>query len=408
MEKGKTERRFLSNFKRGDVRRLLRELIRIPSHRDFDGQEKKIGEFIANWFEEKGVDVQLQEVKDGRSNVIARISGAGEAYSLMFNGHLDTVPASGMMNPFGSEVKGNKVYGRGACDMKGALAAMMSAMQVINESSVPLKGKLVFAGVIDEETSSLGTTHLIQNGPKTDFGIVGEPTNMKVAIAHKGALTLQITINGRAAHCDTPWLGTNAIEKMSKVIQTILGKAPRELERRKHKYIGSPKMHIGYITGGHPLPCTIIPDECKTIVLVGMLPGDKKESIISLFEGIIIKLQREDKEVKGKVEVLPLETMPEGYNLPFETSEDAFIVKAIRNCAKIILNSDPGITGFPYWCDASILSYAGIQTVIFGPGNEICGPHSDIEYIPTEDVINAAKIYALTALKVCNHERTQV
>lgn len=401
------EKGVLSRIKSEDVIRLSQELIKIPSHRDYEGQERQIGEFIADKLERVGAEASLQRVVDERFNVIARISGEGNGYSLMLTGHLDTVPPNKMeMDPFAGEMKEDKIYGRGASDMKGALAAMISAVRAVSESNISLKGDLLFAGVIGEETTSEGTTYLIRNGPKTDFAINGEPSNMKVVIAHKGAVLIQITVRGKAAHCDMPWLGINSIEKMSKIVLAIADEMPRELKKKKHKYAGSPTINIGSISGGG-WPYTTVPDECKIVIITGLLPDENRESIPPIYENIIRKLQNQDPTIQGKVDIIPIETIPDGYNLPFETPESAFIVKSVQNCAKRVLGTDPSLTGAPYWCDASILSYAGIQTVIFGPGDISCA-HSSLEYVPIDDLVNSASVYALTALDVCLRDKSNV
>lgn len=382
------------------VIRLSQELIKIPSHRGCEGHERRIGEFLAEELERAGLEVSLQNVIDDRFNVIARVCGEEKGQSLMLTGHLDTVPASEKQpDPFAATIRENRIYGRGASDMKGALAAMTAAMKAVSESKARLKGDLLLAGVIGEETTSEGTTHLVRNGPKTSFAINGEPTNMELIIAHKGAVLIQVAAKGKAAHCDTPWLGINSIEKMSKIVLAISEQLPRELKRKTHRLIGSPTINIGSIQGGG-WPYTTVPEDCKIVIITGLLPGEKKESVLPIYEKIVTELQREDPELQADIDVVPIETIPEAYNLPFETDESAVIVRSVENSAQKVLGRKPRVTGAGYWCDASILSYAGVQTVIFGPGEVECA-HSATEYVQIDHLLDSARIYALAALEVC-------
>jgi acetylornithine deacetylase/succinyl-diaminopimelate desuccinylase family protein len=398
------EESVFSKIKGEDVIKLTQELIRIPGHRSCDGQEKHVAEFIASTLETIGIEVSLQRVVDDRFNVIARIPGEANGPSLMLTGHTDTVPAGHMeIEPFDGAIQDNKIYGRGASDMKGSLAAMICAMQAIKESNVDLKGDLVFVGAIGEETTSEGTAYLVRNGPKTDFAINGEPTNMEVAIAHKGSVLIQVTTIGKAAHCDTPWLGINAIEKTSKIVQAIADRVPNELKQKTHKYTGPPTINIAFVSGGE-WPYTTVPDESKIVIITGLLPGESKEAIPLIYEGIIKELKTQDPNLRAKVDIVPIETIPEGYNLSFETPESSPIVKSVEQCATRVLGTRPRLVGVPYWCDASILSHAGVQTVIFGPGN-IDVAHSSVEYVPVNHLIDASRVYALAALDLCQHQK---
>ncbi|MGA2461715.1 MAG: M20 family metallopeptidase [Candidatus Bathyarchaeia archaeon] len=405
MKTEEPEKSVLSKIKSEDVISLTQQLIRIPSHRNCEGQEKQIAEFIADALETIGAEVSLQRVVNDRFNVIGKISGEADGHSLTLTGHLDTVPAGNMeIEPFAGTIRDGKIYGRGASDMKGALAAMICALRAVKESHVHLKGDLVFVGAIGEETTSEGTTYLVRNGPKTDFAINGEPTNMDLAVAHKGSVLIQITASGKAAHCDTPWLGINAVEKMSKIVQTIADRVPNELKQKTHKYTGPPTINIAYISGGE-WPYTVVPDECKIVIITGLLPEEKRESIPLLYERIIKELQTHDRELCAKVDIIPIETIPEGYNLSFEIPESSPIVKSLKHCAMRVLGTGPKLVGVPYWCDASILSYAGVQTIIFGPGN-IGVAHSSVEYVPVKDLINSSRVYALSALDICQRDRS--
>ena len=189
---------------------LIKDLIRIPSFvKGIDyGCEKDIAEFLAKRLKEAGFKVFLQEVMKDRPNVIGILQGKGNGYSLMLNGHLDTVEVNKMkINPFSGEVKNGRIYGRGAADMKGALAAMIIASEAIKELNFELKGDLIISGCVDEEGKGIGGKYLAESGLKADMAIVGEPTGLKLGIAHKGLTFIDIIAKGKAIHGSCPKLG---------------------------------------------------------------------------------------------------------------------------------------------------------------------------------------------------------
>ena len=213
----------LSQVKDEEVVNLLRDAIRVPSHKDLPHQEKEIGEFFAAWFDKHGIDVELQRVEGDRQNVIARIRGEGDGSTLMYNSHLDTKPPYNMtIEPYNPVIKDGKVYGRGSVDAKAQLTAFSCALLAIKRAGIPLKGDLIFTGVVGEEWDSKGTLHIAKNGPKADMAVIGEPTKLDVCIAHKGIIRATVTTIGKSAHSSVPHLGINAIAKMGKVINLSL------------------------------------------------------------------------------------------------------------------------------------------------------------------------------------------
>lgn len=187
--------KFKNIVKKGELTDLISELVKIPSTPDSEDYERKVAEYIHQFFQDEGIESQLIKVKDNRPNIIAKISGTGGGRSLMLTGHMDTVPAYDMdIDPFSGEIKNGRVYGRGAVDMKGPLACMMLTLVAAKRAKIELKGDLIFAGVIEEEYKSFGTEHLVKNGPKTDAAIVGEPSQLNITTGHRGLEWLEITI----------------------------------------------------------------------------------------------------------------------------------------------------------------------------------------------------------------------
>ena len=162
---------------------LVRKIVQIPSHWAQEKREKPISDYLLDYFMKAGIDAYQQEVYPGRPNVVAVLHGTGEGKSLMFNGHIDTVPPFGMEDPFGAVIKDGKMYGRGTADMKSGVATMAYAMKLLKDADVKLKGNLVYAGVIDEDAAgSEGTRYIVRNGPLTDLAIVGEPTSLQPVV----------------------------------------------------------------------------------------------------------------------------------------------------------------------------------------------------------------------------------
>lgn len=387
---------------------LLRNLIQIESHREVPGQEAKIANFISNWLENSNIKVKVREVINGRSNVIGIIKGTGDGYSLMLNGHVDTVPIyrwDSNIGPFSGEVRDGKIFGRGSSDMKGGLAAAMMAIETIQKSNVKLKGDLVLTAVIGEEGScSIGTQEIVRNGPRTDMAIVCEATNMNISIAQKGSCRIIITTQGKSAHTGTPEKGINAIMKMVDVIETLKRKLFAPLEDRKHPLLGTPKLTIAVIEGGERHD--VVPDRCQVQMSYRYLPGDTPEEMIEQISEILGGLKSQDTDLKFEVNE-PIRYLPWKYekavfkSLPMEISEDHKIVQVLENSIKSVTGDLAKIVGTPGWTDASILLNDGnIATVIYGPGG-FEQAHSSGEYVEIEQVINAAKIYLMTALNTC-------
>lgn len=381
-------------LKESSTVKLLKHLVRIPSVNPLieegDG-EKAISNFIAEWFRKtKRFEVFEQKVSNGRVNVIATLHGKGKGRSMMLNGHLDTVGTSYMtVNPFRPVTRNGRIYGRGSCDMKGSLAAMMSAVLAIADLNEPLAGDVVFTGVVDEEQGSRGMARLVKDF-RSDSAIVGEPTNLDVAVAHKGYAWLEIETFGKEAHGSVPERGIDAIEKASKLVNG-LEMLRRRYRLKKHRLLGTAKIHSSMITGG--TDWSTVPGKCVLKVERRLIPGERPEDAANEFRYLIRQASRGDKDLRANVRLVH--------------HADSMEVNVKEPVVQLLLEQVRGlqgrgrIIGVPYWTDAAILvNQAKIPTCIFGPG-DIKFAHSKDENVRIADVMTAARTYAGVACRYC-------
>lgn len=370
---------------------VLKRLVRTPSVNpaiDRNQDEGAIADFIAKWFRKNGrFSVYEQKVAKGRFNVVAILRGKENGRSLMLNGHMDTVGTVGMsVKPFTPSVRNGKLFGRGSCDMKGSLAAMIGAMEALSASNERLAGDVLFTAVVDEEYMSIGTSELIKRF-QADAAIVGEPTNMNIGIAHKGYVWLEIETVGKAAHGSVPEKGIDAIEKMGQII----GQLPsirRKANVDRHPLLGVASIHTSTITGGSDW--STVPATCILHVERRLLPGEKPHIAVDELRKAISECSRRDKNLKATVRLIH-------HADPMQVTGAPHISILKKN-----LNGIGRIVGVPYWTDAAILcNQARIPTCLFGPG-DIAVAHGPAEYVKIQDVLKAARVYADTAAAYCN------
>ena len=367
---------------------LLTDLISIPSvNPSFqkDSNEKKIGDYVRDFFGRSKIPCEIQPVAPGRNNVIGRVDGANGSNSLLFEAHMDTASVAGMtIDPFKPEMDVDRIYGRGACDTKGGLAAMLYAMSLVKQSGVQPGSTLLLAATVDEEYSFQGVAHLVSSGMRANGAIVSEPTELDVVIAHKACLRWRIVTAGRAAHSSKAHLGINAIEKMMKLIEAIGEKLIPTYEQKQHPLLGTPTLNIGLIKGG--VQVNTVPDSCTIEVDRRVLPGENKASVWSEFEPLLEELKQADPTFEATMEAPTLE------DFPLETPEDERVVSLAREACNQVLGK-ARVCGVPYGTDASKLSRVGIPSLVLGPGS-IDQAHSSDEYISIDQVLKAAEIYA--------------
>lgn len=384
---------------------LLREMVKIPSVNPNtilapklpveENNEQKIAEFLSEEMKKMGLEVRMLQAEKYRPNVIGKLKGEGDGPSLLFNGHIDTVPVEGMeRDPFDAEIINGKLYGRGAADMKGGVASMIMAANAIVEANIGLRGDLIIAAVADEEDcGKLGTQFTLERGVKAEAVIVTEPTKLQIAVAHKGLNFFEILTYGKSAHGSDPTKGINAIEKMAKIILALKRELPKRWITKKHELLGGPTINIGSIEGG--IQPNAVPGLCKISVDRRLIPSETIEESFREIEEILEGLKKDDRE-------LSYEIKPEmrAYKSPLLTSPDERIVTVLREETKYLTGTDPSYTGVPYGTDGPYYREKGIPTVICGPGDVSLG-HSSKEYVEVEQILFAAKLYALAALSYC-------
>ncbi len=378
---------------------LTKKLISIPSYHGLPDIEKEIGEYIYHFFKNDHMEPELVKVKGNRSNVIC---GYGEdqnlSKTLMLNGHLDTVDVKNMIiDPFSGHIENGCIFGRGAVDMKSAVAAMMMAVLLVKRANIKLSGKVYFAGVIDEERGAEGTRHILKNGPITKYGIVGEPSNLEIQNGHRGLEWIRIIVQGKYSHGGTPKDGINAIEKMNRVITEIQNNLLPLVKERKHPIAGPANFNLGTIKGGTQ-PSTV-PGECILEIDRRYIPGETRESVINELNDIFRKISEDDPSFNAKAEIMSTkESTNIGYP-PLACEPDSNIVLSLKDALKYNALKAK-LSYFPAWSDGSLLNYKGVEAVVFGPGY-LSSAHSDKEYCPVADIINACKIYLYTILNIC-------
>ena len=251
--------------------KLLAELIALPSvnpaflpPRHPHAGEKRVADFLATVAARVRLEIEFQKVLPGRSNLIARLRPRNRIRrTILLAPHLDTVGADGTR--FIPQRKNGHLHGRGVCDTKGSVAAMLSALcELANSKSRPLETEIVFAGLIDEEHAQAGSRAMAASGLKADLAIVGEPTRLQVVTAHKGSLWLELETRGNAAHGATPQFGKNAIREMARIVDALETDYAAQLRKRKHPLLGSATVNVGTIFGG--TQPNIVPDHCAISV----------------------------------------------------------------------------------------------------------------------------------------------
>jgi acetylornithine deacetylase len=357
---------------------LLRRLVEIDSiNPDLipgAAGEAEVARFVAEWSERAGLEVEVEEAAPGRPNVIATAGGLGGGGKLLLNAHLDTVGIETMDAPFEARVEAGRLYGRGSYDMKGSLAAILTVAAEAKRRG--LRGDIVVAAVADEEVASIGTEALVASERRFDAAVIAEPTELDVAIAHKGFVGFEIETRGRAAHGSRPDLGEDAIARMGPVLVELDGLAMRLLADPRHSLLGSGSIHASLIEGGQEF--SSYPERCLLTGERRTLPGESLEVV-----------ERELAEIAGEWE----------YRLgvvrqPFEVAEHEEIVRLVHGAA------GTNLIGVPFWTDAALIAASGVPTVVFGPHGE--GAHAAVEWVDIASVERCVAVLLAVAEDFCS------
>ncbi|NWG01747.1 MAG: M20 family metallopeptidase [Syntrophaceae bacterium] len=377
---------------------LTTRLVRIPTENP-PGNEKAAVPFLKSILSKMGFKTKTILSPKGRPNIFAEKSWGKGGRTLIFNGHLDVVPAGHPSQwrfpPFQGKLDKGRIYGRGASDMKGGIASFIHALSMIERSKIhPPQGAIILHLVSDEESHGhQGMGFLTQRGGiHGDAALVGEPTDLYPVIAHKGALWLRISTLGKSAHSGRPHLGVNAIEKMTKLIQQ-LHLIPIEKE---HPLLGKPTFNVGMIRGGTKI--NIVPDHCEIELDRRMLPNEKKEDIVKEVKEVLDSLQRQDPLFQYQLEEID-------FAEPSEVNPEEEIVKMGVEATQEVTGEKPPLRAFSGFTDSRYyINQCHIQTLILGPG-DTHQIHTTDESVEVEALIQAAHIYARIIINYLSEKR---
>jgi len=375
------------------VVKTLADLVRInssnPSLTPGNPGEGEIAAYIADALRGIGLEVTVNEVEAGRPNVVGRLKGAGGGRSLMVNGHTDTVGVEGMADPFSGEIRDGKLYGRGAQDMKGSLAAMLGALKSLVDGDVSLAGDVLAAAVIDEEYVSLGTVDLIKHYT-ADAAIVMEPSDMAISRAHRGFTVFEVETIGRMAHGSRYEEGIDANIRMGRLLAQLDGLEKALRASTPHPLMGLPSLNVPLVKGGSEL--YIYAERCVADVERRTISGETEAEITREMQDILDRLSAEDPAFKATMKTLI-------HRGPFEVPAEAEIVQTLERAVTARLGKKPEHIGQTFWTDAGLLADAGIETVLIGPRG--AGLHSAEEWVEVQSVVDLAHILAETAVAYC-------
>jgi acetylornithine deacetylase len=365
------------------VTKLLSDLVAIPSMNPMgrgrigkEYSEQTVAEFIAGVMRKASIDTELQQVSPGRPNVVGIVS-AGAQETLMLEAHLDTVFADSMLiDPFDPRVRDGKLYGRGACDTKGSVAAFLQAVINSLNAAKSMRYNVLLLFVSDEEYRFAGAQYAVRHGLKADFGITGEPTQLRIVRAHKGVTRWKILTNGTAAHSAYPERGKNAIYAMAKVIDRLEQHAAALRRGPAHQLLGTPSLNVGVIEGGQAV--NVVPDHCWIEVDRRTLPGETAQSVLEPVHSVLSDL--EGCEIRE----------PHLSVAGMEVAEHAPIVQSLRQAVQSVCG-EAIVEAAHYATDAGIYNSVGVPTVVFGPGN-IAQAHTEVEYIELQQLYQATAI----------------
>jgi acetylornithine deacetylase len=378
---------------RGDAVALARALIQIDSRNptlapDSPG-EGGCARALASVLDDWGFSVEMTEVAPGRSNVVARL-GPGNAPGLMLNGHLDVVGVEGMVHdPFVAEVRDRRIYGRGAADMKGGVAAMCAA--AVSGATSRANRQVLITAVVDEEYESLGMRALLASGVRADAAIITEPTRLAICPAHRGFVWFEVSFTGRAAHGSRYDIGIDAIMHAG----LLLGELD-ELEKTRdtgplHRLLGRGSLHASTIHGGVGL--TTYPERCDLQIERRTLPGESPEMAMREITDAVARVRSRRPDLDARVTFIKAQ-------LPSDVPADAPIVVQLQRALERE-GMPVNIEGLSAWTDAALLNEAGIPAICFGPG-DIALAHAAEEFVSVDEIERATRVLTRVVSDWCN------
>ncbi len=376
-----------------DLERIIKttcDLISIPS-RNPPGEEKACAEYIYNTLKEIGIESYTVNAPfPDRPQVVGILRGKKDHPALILNGHIDVVPEGDLSlwktSPFNGMVLNGKIFGRGACDMKTALAMMIEIARTLKGSS--LEGTVIFTFASGEERLEPGTKYLLKeflprNNISGDFGIVLEPTECNIGLAEGGGIWTRVIVKGRSSHSSTPEKGINAISNAAKLISRIDKHSLSLIKNKSHPLVKGPSLKVTMISGG--IKENIIPDKCSLLVERRVLPTENLSEARRELTWLLDELFKEDPSFKYEVEEV---TSWE----PAELERGSYIVQELVNSYRSVLGKEPKLVGVPYGTDMrNFVNDANMPCVIFGPGN-IEDAHMPNEFISIKEIEIAMRV----------------
>jgi acetylornithine deacetylase len=374
-----------------EVGEILADLVAIPSVNPQHEAtltppfgEEQVASYVEGFGRAIGLSTFRQTVLPGRDNVVITLPGRDSSRRLLLECHMDTVPGwDGLPGPYEPRIAGGRLYGRGACDVKGTLAAMLAAIRLVANRGWVVPREVVLVAVVDEEHQARGVSHVARHGPVADAAVVGEPTGLAVVVAHKGCVRWRVATTGRSVHSSKAHLGVNAIDGMVDLLSNLRSELNPKLAARDHQLVGAPTMNVCTIHGG--VAVNVIPDRCEIEIDRRTVPGETLDVVIAEIEGEIRAIARRR---LIDVTVDPPFVVDPALDTPVDTS----IVRHLTSATRAIVG-EARIVGVPFGTDASKLSLAGIPSVVFGPGG-IDLAHTRDEHVALDDVARAAEILA--------------
>jgi len=382
-------RKLVDSIQQTEVVGLCQELIRIVSVNP-PGDEIRIAEYVGGILSKAGLEVEIIRHSPARASLLAVLKSSRQIAPLLYSAHFDTVPLGvekWSHEPFDAVISDGRIWGRGAADMKGGMAALIVAATELARSGLPLRGDLILALTAGEEVDSLGATAIAsrsQLGP-VQAVIIPEPSDNDIYIAEKGALWLELSTHGKTAHGAMPELGDNAVLMMVDLIREL---QKLQIPFKEHPMLGGFSMSVNTIQGG--MKTNVVPDNCVVTVDMRTVPGQRHEAIVEWVKGMIAELSRRNPSFRASVKVT-------NDRLPVETSPDEPAVRLFVDIVEELLGDRPTPKGVRYYTDATALAPAfKAPMIICGPGDPKLA-HQPNENIVIEKLVQAVKIYTLTA-----------
>jgi succinyl-diaminopimelate desuccinylase len=391
---------------RDELIRFTRDLVRIPSvfcPGTREGNEARVAQHLAGYLDGNGFDARVEEITPGRPNVWALWSGDRPGKTLLFEGHTDVVtegrPEEWKYPPFGAELVGSRIYGRGSCDTKGNLAAAVMAVKAIKDSGIPFTGQLLLCHPVDEEGMMSGIKHFIRQGHAegVDGAVICEPEENQLCVAQKGAMRVEVTVRGKMAHGAMPLSGVNPVTRAARFVVAVEELEREEISRHgEDEFLGYPSITPTILLGpedGEP-QINVIPASAYVALDIRTVPAQSHEEIVARLEECLAGLEAEDSDFEADLEVI--EERP-----PTETDANDPLVQAMTAAYTRLVGQPPRYNGVPGATDGTFLhAWANIPIVTTGAGGRTIPHHKD-EWVDMDELLTTCRLYAATAMYYC-------